>query len=148
MGLISENGLVIIICLQGWINSSKYIDMLSEHFARYFGRNLRNIFIFMQDNALIPRCFLFRFACSVTKRLFDRNCVTVYQVTARLGELWMKIKEKWGSSSSEFCRKLIQELQKNGYKLSNCKKGLYYKIVTSLFCFCSIFMMILFSMCI
>ena len=52
-GVISANGPGPIVHLQGQINSIKYINMLNEHFLPYFGRNLDDNPIFMQDNAPI-----------------------------------------------------------------------------------------------
>ena len=53
VGVISANGPGPIVCLQGQINSTKYINMLTEHFLPYFGRNLVDNSIFMQNNAPI-----------------------------------------------------------------------------------------------
>ena len=52
-GVISANGPGPIVRLQGQINSTPYINMLTEHFLPYFGRNLDDNPIFMQDNAPI-----------------------------------------------------------------------------------------------
>ena len=56
-GVIGANGPGPIVCLQGQINSTKYINMLTEHFLPYFGQNLDDNLIFMQDNAPIKRFF-------------------------------------------------------------------------------------------
>ena len=51
--VISAHGPVLLIRLDGRINSITYIDMLGMHFVAYFDDNLEDNPIFMQDNAPI-----------------------------------------------------------------------------------------------
>ena len=46
-GVISANGPGPIVHLQGQINLTKYINMLTDHFLPYFGRSLDDNLIFM-----------------------------------------------------------------------------------------------------
>ena len=47
------NSPVAVVDLQSRINSTKYVDMLSEYFRINFERNIGNNLIFMQGNAPI-----------------------------------------------------------------------------------------------
>ena len=51
LGVINTSSLGQIVRLQGWINSTKYIDMLHKYFLPYFSRNLSSNNIFMHVTA-------------------------------------------------------------------------------------------------
>ena len=129
-GIISTNGPGPIVRLQGRINSTKYINMLTEHFLPYFGRNLDNNPIFMQDNAPIH-------TAGNVKRFLEEHDIPCLDWPAQspdlnpienvwhyikqqlrndkisnLEELWTKIKEKWDALSPKYCCSLIQGIPK------------------------------------
>jgi transposase len=129
-GVISAHGPGPLVRLDGRINSTKYIDMLDEHFVAYFDDNLEDNPIFMQDNAPIH-------TAANVKRFLQGHNISCLDWPAQspdlnpienvwhcikqqlrddnirnLDELWTKIKEKWDALSPEYCRKLIEEMPK------------------------------------
>ena len=104
--IISANGPGLIIRLQGRINLTKYINMLTEHFLPYFGQNLDDNPIFMQDNAPIH-------TAGNVKRFLEENDIPCLDWPA-LHNLQTSILTKtYGTTSSNSYAMIKSQIWKN-----------------------------------
>ena len=102
-GVINANGPGPIVRLQGQINSTKYINMLTEHFLPYFGQNLNDNLIFMQDNAPIH-------TAGNVKRFLDENDIPCLDWPAQSPDL-NPIENVWHFIKQQLCNDKISNLE-------------------------------------
>ena len=112
-GVICANVPGSIVCLQGQINSTKYINMLTEHFLPYFGQNLNDNLIFMQDNAPI-------YTAGNVKRFLEENDIPCLDWPAQSPDLnpienvWHYIKQQLHNDKISNLEELGQKLKRSG----------------------------------